>query len=68
MSSLEVKRHWKLQKADGVEEDDEDGHRRNVAYKCLPSKIESGVGNFEFGFGTFGRHEPAGKEGNEDAT
>ena len=50
-----------LKKADGVKEDDEDGHRRDVAHKCLPSKINGGVGNLEFGFGAFGRHEPAGR-------
>ena len=57
----------RLQEADGVEEHNEHGDRRDVAHEGLPSCVEGGVGNVQFGFGAFGGHEPAGKEGNEDA-
>ena len=55
-----------LKKADGVEEDDEDGYRRKVTHEDLPGEIESWVDNFELGLRAFGRHEPTGKERNED--
>lgn len=57
-----------LKDADGVEEDDEDGDWCDVADERLPGCVEKGIGDVQLGFGVFGGHDPAGEEGDEDAS